>query len=387
MLAPLLTTLSSSAIQVSFFSPLRPQGNITIYTITRISPAPPTSQVFTFTPLTLPPLDDDGAYVFNDTGLLPFTNYTYALRVCTRGGCTDSDPSTELTLEDMPTGVDTPTTVVIAFDEIVVEWVEPSMPNGEILMYDLFRRSHGFDNDTGAGDNCCEAYLQQDASQLPGDCSRVTTTSQRMHVDQNLSPYSFYSYCLVATNNAASGSGPQTTPTQTSPAPMPLAGVSLNATAINSTAIFLEWDMLAVSDLLGPLEGYRLYARVARAPGGLGGVVFEGSEQSYSATGLLASTEYVFVVEVSNGAGSSFSNNASATTLEGSEFNDWEGEVEIVYVCMYACMFCIRMQYPVVRTHTYLFSLCIAMDTSLVPYSASVLRTPSIVRTLVLVLY
>ena len=80
---------------------------------------------------------------------------------------------------------------------------------------------------------------------------------------------------------------------------MPAVGPQLNASTINSTAIYLTWGSLDISELLGPLEGYTLYGRPAGGVG-LGQVLFTGPEQSYTATDLIASTEYVFVVSRTN---------------------------------------------------------------------------------------
>lgn len=312
-MAPVLVALSSSVIEVSFSPPLRPQGNVTMYTVTRLSLG---TRTFTFSLPTLPPPSADGAYVFNDTDLLPFSNYSYVLRVCTSAGCTDSDTSVERTLEDMPTGLTTPTAVIVSSSEIMVLWEEPSMPNGVIQTYDLFRVSFGFDSSGGEAVNCCEEYVTM-AGFFSEQCSQVITTATTEYLDRSLDPFSYYSYCIVASNNVDSGFSALTPPMQTSPASMPLVGTTLNATTINSTDVLLQWDALDVSDLLGPLEGYTLYVRISGTPG-LGEVLFVGDEQMFIATNLLASTDYVFVVEVSNGVGSSLSNNATTTTEEGS---------------------------------------------------------------------
>lgn len=195
------------------------------------------------------------------------------------------------------------------------------MPNGEIQVYNLLRYPLGFD-DSGASEapNCCQEFALASDS-ISEDCSVVTTstTTADNFLDDELDPFSFYLYCIVATNNVESGFSSLTTPTQTSPAPMPRIGPTLNATTINSTAIYLEWEPLETPDLLGPLEGYTLYVRTAATPG-IGDALFEGEDiLSFIATGLLASTEYTFVVEVSNRIGSAFGNNASATTEEGSK--------------------------------------------------------------------
>ena len=255
--------------------------------------------------------------MFNDMNLRPFTNYSYDLTVCTGSGCTVSDSSSEITLEDTPTGLAPPTAVTISSSEIMVEWAEPSMPNGAIQVYDVFRLSSGFDNETDALISCCEVHVEN-VTTLPSDCSLLTSSLEMDHLDTNLDPFSYYSYCLVVTNNAGSGFSDLSPLTRTMAASMPTVGPALNATTLNSTAVFLQWDELEVSELLGPLGGYTVYGKVSGTPG-LGEVLFQGVEQSFAATDLLASTEYVFVVAVSNGEGIALGNNATATTEEGSE--------------------------------------------------------------------
>lgn len=291
-----------------------------MYTITRStsSSSSPTSG-FTFTPSTLPQLSSDGGatYTFNDTNLRPFTNYSYVLVVCNSGGCTDSEPSLELTLEDTPAGLSAPTTRVESSSEITISWVEPSMPNGVIVSYTLLQLSQGFDI---LFMDCCEEYVS-DRLTLPRMCSLVSTTGPDTlnFRDTMLDPFSFYQYCLVVSNNADSAPSDSSQIAQTSPASMPRVGPMLNATTLSSTAIFLQWEALNVSDLLGPFRGFTLYIRVA-GTSELGEAIFLGGNQSFTATNLLASTEYIFNVAVSNGVGSTLSNNASATTEEGSKF-------------------------------------------------------------------
>ena len=224
-------------------------------------------------------------------------------------------------------GVPIPTTISFSFSEIGVNWSAPGMPNGVIESYRLLRKIVGFEL-VEDNMNCCEDFLRSTESIGSGDgqlglsdaCQLVTMTTAQdtYHVDDELRPFTYYQYCVVATNNANSAFSPQTPPTQTGVAPTPLIGPELNATTVNSTAIELTWGSLEISDLLGPLVEYTLYIKVAGEEG-LGDILFTGLEQSYTAVDLLASTEYVFVVSVSNGEGVAFGNNASAVTDEGSE--------------------------------------------------------------------
>lgn len=225
-------------------------------------------------------------------------------------------------MEDTPQGVAMPTVAVVSSEEILVTWSEPDMPNGVIVDYDLLRKFVGFEIADSSPINCCEEYINNELNDSR-ECEYVANTDANVttFADDNLRPFTFYQYCTIVTNNVDSAFSSETTPTQTSPAPMPLAGPQLNATTLNSTAILVSWGSVEISDLLGPLDSYTLYVSVSGAPG-LGEQLFSGLDQSFIATGLVASTEYVFMVAVSNGQGVAFSNNATATTEEGSEFFD-----------------------------------------------------------------
>ena len=318
---PQLTSLTSTSIEILFTDPLTPNGIITRYTITRLTPS---LNTVTFTPDNLPPVGVNGYYNYSDQNLNPFTTYTYSLMICTNGGCTESLVAMATTLEDTPMGVVAPIAFSLSFSEIRVNWMVPEMPNGLIQNYHLLRKFIGFQLVEDSL-NCCEEFATPggsggNESSLADVCQLVSMTSaqETNHVDDELRPYTFYQYCIVVTNNADSAFSPQTPPTRTEVAPMPLVGPQLNATTINSTAIELVWGSLETSELLGPLVGYTLYIKFAEEEG-IGEVIFAGLNRSYTAVDLLASTEYVLTVAVSNGEGAAFSNNASAITDEGSE--------------------------------------------------------------------
>ena len=191
------------------------------------------------------------------------------------------------------------------------------MPNGMIVTYTLLQLSLGLDTFFL---DCCEEYLTN-YTILSRQCSLVSTTGpdRTDFLVEGLDSFSFYQYCIVVSNNADSVSSDLSPLAQTAPASMPRAGPVLNASALNSTSIFLQWGALDISDLLGPFDGYMLYIRLA-GTSGLGELIFEGVDQSFTATNLMPTTEYMFAVAVSNGVGSTLSNNASATTEEGSKF-------------------------------------------------------------------
>ncbi len=228
----------------------------------------------------------------------------------------DSEPALVRTLEATPTGFLPPSLRVDSSSEVTVSWAKPAMPNGVILSYVLLRLSQGFET---VAEDCCSAYLAN-ISGLPQQCMVAAVVGAEVNsvLESGLLPYSFYQYCVIVGNSVGSISSGHSDTVRTSPAPMPLRGPVINATTVNSTAILVQWDSLGVEDLLGPFSGYELYIRES-SMSGLGTVIFQGNDLSFVATDLLASTEYVFTVSVSNSVGSTFSENISATTEEGSE--------------------------------------------------------------------
>lgn len=355
VLPPLATPLSATSIQLQFADPLMPNGIITMYTLIRLTPL----TTLTFTPSTLPPLTPSGYYTVTDSPLTPFTDYTYTLRVCTSGGCSTSQPVMATTFESLPESVLPPSLSLQQGEGLLASWVEPGMPNGVVQSYLLFQKTLGFELQLDDV-NCCEDHVAlmqlQDNDPSSGqqygmavlierlqDCTAVANTSADVtfYADFTVFPYTFYQYCIVVSNNADSAFSNLSSPIRTSPAPFPLSGPELVATAINSTAIELSWGALEISELLGPLDEYIVYGKVSGVSG-LGQELFRGLSQMLTVVDLLASTEYVFTVGVSNGRGVAIGNNASAMTDEGSKscltpsrqlLNDWSFFLQSQQTC------------------------------------------------------
>ena len=86
--SPLLTVLNATAINVAWLEPTQPNGVITEYILSR-------NGLEVFSGLEL-------SYV--DTGLEPFTLYSYTIQACTSGNCSISIPSVARTEEATPEG-------------------------------------------------------------------------------------------------------------------------------------------------------------------------------------------------------------------------------------------------------------------------------------------
>lgn len=293
VLPPVLTVLSSSAIQVAFQPPTTPNGEITSYSLTRHT-SPISLNVSTLDTF-------NGSFIYEDTSLSPYTNYTYSLTVCTSAGCSISDVVWTVTDEALPTGLSAPLASTVSESSVSISWDIPAEPNGVVQSYDIFQQSFGFEVavDVATLPNCCEEYLNANSTVLSSICNRVVQVDADTlnYTVSGLQPYSHYRYCLIATNGGGATFSPTSNVTQTSAAPMPISGPNLNATTVNSTAIYLSWDSLDVSQLLGPFSGYSLYRRMAGQEG-YGEVLYMGNGQEFTATDLVASTEYIFAVSL-----------------------------------------------------------------------------------------
>ena len=242
--------------------------------------------------------------------------------MCTNGGCTDSELAVTATFEAIPRQVFAPTTSLFTQPQgqegVQVSWIEPGMPNGAVLSYILLQKTIGFVLELDDV-NCCEEYVRLGNTVAASCRSAVTAYSEdTSYTDFDVFPFTFYQYCIVVNNSAGSAFSDLSSPIQTNPAPMPLVGPELNASTVNSTAIELNWGSLDISELLGPLDEYIVYQKVSGTPG-LGVEIFRGLSQMFTAVDLVASTEYTFIVGVSNGRGVTLSNNATAITDEGSK--------------------------------------------------------------------
>jgi len=122
---PVLTPLSSFAIQVSWLPPIQPNGVVVRYEVLRSSAGSVNVSVFSHP-------SDRG---FTDTDLEPFTEYSYTLQACTVAGCSLSLPAVTRSLEATPRGLAMPVVSALSFSSISVLWEGPSNPNGVISRY------------------------------------------------------------------------------------------------------------------------------------------------------------------------------------------------------------------------------------------------------------
>lgn len=63
--------------------------------------------------------------------LVPFTNYTMRVRICTESGCLDGEPTVFRTLSAEPRGMLNPIVTMVSKSSLKITWSPPTEPNGE----------------------------------------------------------------------------------------------------------------------------------------------------------------------------------------------------------------------------------------------------------------
>ena len=122
---PNVTALSAVALRFDWTEPLYPNGQILRYTLYLSNVPVHNASV-------------EGSVAIES--LVPFTNYTYQLEVCTQFGCGRSQLGIVQTLEGVPQGLAAPTVLITGATSAAVSWTEPLEPNGVIVEYQVYER-------------------------------------------------------------------------------------------------------------------------------------------------------------------------------------------------------------------------------------------------------
>ncbi|MEE6473903.1 hypothetical protein FKM82_010212 [Ascaphus truei] len=211
---PVITTVNSTALHLSWTTPTKPNGSIREYQIHEANKG-------------LIYVSASGRMQYTYTGLQPYKNYSFLLTACTSAGCTSSKPSSSQTLQDAPQGVwSKPCHVIINATALELYWREPEKPNGIISQYRLIRN---------------KAVI----STISGEYLSFT--------DVGLQPNSRYFYQLEASTVAGSNTSdiyviqtPVATPEEIHD--------PYNITVIGPYSIFIAWDIPGVFNSSMPLE-------------------------------------------------------------------------------------------------------------------------------------
>uniref|UniRef100_A0A2C9JJ39 Usherin n=1 Tax=Biomphalaria glabrata TaxID=6526 RepID=A0A2C9JJ39_BIOGL len=229
--------------------------------------------------------------------LLPYTKYEVRLQACLMNvlnGCGTSSGVLVQTMEDMPLGMANPRLQAVASNAVLIQWVPPSTPNGNILVYRIFQRK--------AGDANTEILVNQ----VQGN------VSQFLHSGQDIKPFQFYEYRVLAENSKGSISSNWSSIQTLQAAPTNLSSPII--LSVSSYGVTLSWALPLNPN--GIIQEYRIYYQISTgtSPSLLS---VGGNVTSTTVSNLEAYTSYILYMEAVNIAGSVRSPGVSFTTREG----------------------------------------------------------------------
>ena len=269
--APNLTVLSPSSIQANWDEPDMPNGVILRFELRRLFGPELSQSEIEFSGLGLET---------TVTGLEPNTLYSFQLFVFNGGGFASSSVVDALTLEDIPDGIIAPDADPINVTAVLVSWSPPSQPNGDIIQYMLYQNG-----------------------------TLIFSGLELSYTVGALQPFTYYSYSISACTVRGCGSSNQSTVQTFEGVPVGY----VQPTIIDTTPYSITLQLNEVQRPNGIVEYALYYMESSEFPAESGNLMlaFNGSvARRVEVTGLMPYTNYSFVLEVSNSAG----------TLMGSPF-------------------------------------------------------------------
>ena len=261
---PVITIISATEIRLDWLPPQRPNGIITLYIVNETQGSA-SSTIFQHSMLRSVTLSDR----------TPFTTYYFVLQACNIAGCLATPTVNATTLQAPPEGLSAPSLQILTSTAVDVSWRQPNVLNGEIIAY-ILRRN--------------DAVIYNGTELRYSDTDLIADTQ--------------YSYTVEAVNGGGSVTSIETiirTPEDT-----PDGLVPPNLFVLNSTAIQVTWSPPATPN--GIIISYMIRYDSQNIDVGIS---FE-----YTATGLLAATEYSFRIGACNRLGCAFSTENTTTTNE-----------------------------------------------------------------------
>ena len=265
---PSISVLSSTALNISWIVPSVSNGIIINYILFMDN-----SEVYRGAML---------SYV--KTNLIPYHEYSFYLRACTSGGCTDSGEIKGRPNDDVPMEMHLPILNVLSSRSIEVTWQAPIYPNGIIHSYDVRRDGKLVYTESLSG-------------------SGILKTS---FVDYDLTPGTIYEYVVIARNNKGNVESSKVKAKTYSASPSGLAPPDLQP--LTSTSVQATWQPPTYPN--GAIVNYTLYQASKLIYSG-GPTIF-----TYLIPGLEFWTEYSFRIGACTDRGCELSTASLVKTLE-----------------------------------------------------------------------
>ena len=207
--SPQLTVIGPTVVQIMWDPPQMPNGIIIQYDIIRQLSAPLGSNTNTSATV-FSNVSDVVTRVYVDSSVDPFTFYEYAIRAINSGGETVGPFANIQTSQSIPDGIPAPTLTAVSSSEVRVSWNDPTTPNGVITEYRVVRNG-----------------------------SVIRSTLDRLFVDTNLMPFTYYTYSITVCTIAGCGNGPIETVRTMEAAPSGVSPPML--TALSNSSIRIDW--------------------------------------------------------------------------------------------------------------------------------------------------
>ncbi|XP_018411554.1 PREDICTED: usherin [Nanorana parkeri] len=182
-LPPIVTTVNSTALHVSWAEPRKPNGEIREYQLHQVGRG-------------LIHVSVSGRKQYTVTGLEPYTKYFFFLVICTSFGCSNSEVSAGHTSQAAPQGVWlNPYHITINSSALELYWREPERPNGMVSQYRLIRdgtvistRSGEYLNftDSGLKPNSRFTYQLEARTEAGGSISDIYVVDTPMHTPEQI---------------------------------------------------------------------------------------------------------------------------------------------------------------------------------------------------------
>ena len=184
---PVIQNIQPRSLVVTWGAPSTPNGVIAYYQVNR-------DGVLLFN------LTSSSSFSAMDSGLTPFTSYSYSITACTSRLCATGNETIALTAEDIPSGLSAPSLATRSSTTFAASWSPPAAPNG-MITYTLFVIGPGL---LGNG-------MERNETRVTAGIAGVTTS---VNVS-GLLPYRSYQAVLMARTSAGGINSSFSQPTRT----------------------------------------------------------------------------------------------------------------------------------------------------------------------------